>query len=205
MKKQLTAQDFHPHVPPRVQRRFKHAETRKTHSFFDYKSEVFAVKDNLIYKIKSPFTGNSLCGFENVMKKLVVDGHYITEISPVFEGEVLFPSLDNPEGFTVNQHAIDRIRERCPVFRNQSDERVEQFIKNSLAKSLVDGTIFETQVDKAKFFVRGQFVFVVRHGHVRTTIRTCKLHLLALEVAKTSNGVVPDFLVSNQTKKFMGV
>ena len=199
-KRQLTTTDLMPHVNPRIQRRFSHAVRSKTHTFFDLKGEVYGVDQGRIYRIKSPFTGTQLCGFN--IRVFKSDGHYIQGISPLMEGEINLPNLTNPQGFKVNSHAIDRIRERNPLFRRRTAESLEQYILNAVTEAASKNLLFKTEKDEATFYLHGQFVFVVRHGHVRTSIRRCKLHDLALTITQQTNRPVPDALISKQTKEF---
>lgn len=200
-KRQLTTTDLTAHVPPRIQRRFVHSIRSKTHTFFDLNGKVYGVDQGRIYHVKSPFTGTQLCGFN--LRVFKSDGHYIQGISPLMEGEIHLPDLTSPQAFKVNSHAIDRIRERNPLFRNRSDESLEKYILNAVTEAASKNLLFKTEKDEATFYLHGQFAFVVRHGHVRTSIRRCKLHDLALTIAQQTNKPVPDALVSKQTKAFL--
>ncbi len=200
----LTFPEIMSHFSPKVQRRFQNVcVTHRSHMFFTHEGTVYAVRDGdfVICTFESEMDVNTLNG--NQSGKRLEDNKMVKKIQPVRSIHKGIFVIREPEESRVKVHAVDRLLERMPVFRNKPREAAEEYILKAVQSGLAAGDFFECD-DRAVHVLYKQLAFVVKRDRehaIVTTIRRNKLHNYALELFKAKpTRPIPTFLVSKQAK-----
>lgn len=168
----------------KTQRRVDWAVQQGACIFFQHQSITFCFYRGQFYSVQSRYSYSEIATL-NLKTPEQNSGVVCTPIDT-------FDTVVRP-----SSHAIDRLIERCPVFRCRTKSK--EYILECVEAAKEAGTYY-TSMDGSVVYLHKQFVYLTKNDTVMTSIRRCKVHDLALMIFRESNRPVPVCVTSKKTK-----